>query len=214
VSSVKRCVQCGLLKEADAFRKYTYSKQHGTEGRYRICKACEAINAAYRRAKQLLSQVSWTDDLEKAMKVEQAHRTIKKTDKLYDVLRARGLRVPTDPAVPETQDNIDTLLEFYAAEAPVKSTVAIAPAPVDIPDELTHWLTVDTREWAEANISPEYLQETVYESLRAKYRPQVGVDKDTYLPIYDDTYKSVLNDILRRFDDYEEECSLIEEEGE
>ena len=55
---------------------------------------------------------------------------------------------------------------------------------------------------------PEYLQETVYESLKAKYRPQIGVDKQTYLPIYDDTYKNVLNQILRRFDDYEEAYSL------
>jgi hypothetical protein len=78
----------------------------------------------------------------------------------------------------------------------------------EVPDELQHWLTVDTQEWKKDNISPEYLQETVYESLKAKYRPQVGVNKETFVPIYDDTFKAVLNQILRRFDDYEEECSL------
>ena len=47
MSKVKRCVQCGILKEEDEFRPYTYSKSKGTSGRYRILKA-ETIS--YRRA--------------------------------------------------------------------------------------------------------------------------------------------------------------------
>ena len=213
MADVKRCVQCGLLKNADMFRKYTYSRQHGTEGRYRICKACEATNAAYRRAKQLI-QTQVPDTLEAALRVEQARETIVKTERLYDVLRSRGLRVPTDKTPPQsnTHANIDTLLAFYAADAP--ATLTAIAAPIDIPDELDHWLNVDTQEWLDSAISPEYLQETVYESLKAKYRPQTGIDKNTYLPIYDDTYRSILNQILRRFDDYEEECSVAEEQGE
>ena len=44
----------------------------------------------------------------------------------------------------------------------------------------------------------------MYESLKAKYRPQLGYDSERGLPIYDDTFKDVLNQILRRFDDYED----------
>ena len=62
----------------------------------------------------------------------------------------------------------------------------------------------DPAEWQEEssvlNTSGDHLQ-----SLKAKYRPQTGVDKETYLPIYDDTYREVLNQILRKFDDYEEQ---------
>ena len=61
-------------------------------------------------------------------------------------------------------------------------------------------------------MSPEYLQETVYESLKAKYRPQTGFNRDTGMPIYDDTYKAELNQILRLFDEYEE--AVAEEEDE
>ena len=66
------------------------------------------------------------------------------------------------------------------------------------------WLEQDVNEWVENGLSPEYLQETVYESLKAKYRPQLGYDSERGLPIYDDTFKDVLNQILRRFDDYED----------
>ena len=65
-------------------------------------------------------------------------------------------------------------------------------------------LDQDPSEWVEKGLSPEYLQETVYESLKAKYRPQLGYDSERGLPIYDDTFKDVLNQILRRFDDYED----------
>ena len=89
-------------------------------------------------------------------------------------------------------------------EKPVGATVtATVAAPTsEVPDELQAWLDADPAEWQAKELSPEYLQETIYESLKAKYRPQISVDRDTYLPIYDDTYKDVLNQILRKFDDY------------
>jgi hypothetical protein len=200
MSDVKRCVQCGILKEEEEFRKYTYSRENGTEGRYRVCKSCEAINAAYRRAKQYIVE---RERSENSTWYDKMVATVDKTDKLYAILESRGLRVPASKQE-ESTDSIDNLLAFYKEDA--KVTVAVTPQ--EAPDELQHWLTVDTQEWKKDNISPEYLQETVYESLKAKYRPQVGVNKETFVPIYDDTFKAVLNQILRRFDDYEEECSL------
>ncbi len=205
MSEVKRCVQCGLLQEADAFRKYTYSRTNNTEGRYRICRKCEAINTAYRHAKQWESEhpMPSFDDIDTAQKM---HEVVVKTEVLYATLEKRGLRVPTvkvsarhDAA---TLDAIDSIMSFY------KEDVLVQPVEMsasEVPDELQHWLDEDSQIWKDNDIAPEYLQETVYESLKAKYRPQIGVDKQSYLPIYDDTYKSVLNKILRRFDDYEEE---------
>lgn len=214
MAEVKRCVQCGLLKEEEAFRKYTYSRENNTEGRYRVCKTCEAINTAYRRARQWMTDRHLEGDATAVVVVAGETETyrrldavIKKTEKLYAVLESRGLRVPQ--AVATKQDGevdcLDSLLAFYKEETG-KSTVAVISA--DTPDELLHWLNVDKQEWKDNCLSPEYLQETIYESLKAKYRPQTGVNKETFIPVYDDTYKAVLNQILRRFDDYEEECSL------
>ena len=68
----------------------------------------------------------------------------------------------------------------------------------DIPAELSHWLTEPLTE------EPEYYQDEVYEQLKAKFRPQTKIDPDTMLPVYDDTYKLVLDKILERFDNYED----------
>ena len=138
---------------------------------------------------------------------------------LYDMLSARGLRVPTKK-VPEDPNagvlgTVDKLFAMYG-EKPAAATVAatvVAPTS-EVPDELQAWLDADPAEWQAKELSPEYLQETIYESLKAKYRPQIGVDRDTYLPIYDDTYKDVLNQILRKFDDYEEQYAGGEPDGD
>ena len=114
--------------------------------------------------------------------------------------------MPSD-AVPEkdvTVDNVDKLLQFYNLDTLSKVTVATS---VNTPEELTRWLADDFTKWEELGLTPEYLQETVYESLKAKYRPQTSVNKETFMPIYDDTYKDILNQILRRFDDFEEAYS-------
>ena len=208
MGQVKRCVQCGILKDDFLFRQYTYSKTNETAGRYRICKSCEAINSAYHKAKVL------TDDalnMSNPAAWQKAHVIISKTMQLYALLEKRGLRVPTMPEDTNGSSKIDQLLAYYDTPAPfMQPTVAIQP--ISLPDELEHWLSVDTQEWKDAALSPEYLQETIYESLKAKYRPQTGVDHETFLPVYDNTYKEILNQILRRFDNYEEECSNTEVE--
>lgn len=244
----KRCVQCGILKDPFEFRRYTYSKTAGTQGRYRICKECEALNTRYRRAIE-------RGDAEEFELI----------NKLYLALEALGYRTPlrsgTRQVPSETADLVDRLMKHHSMdvssvvkrtpieptetaivelhhdngvirmEVPKKPKQRVTSRPwqegvpgvevlsweeddsvddktedasADVPHELQYWLDVDALEWADNDISPEYLQETIYESLKAKYRPQIGIDKELYLPIYDDTYRDVLNAILRRFDEYEE----------
>lgn len=209
VAEVKRCVQCGILKDIEQYRKYTYSKEKETEGRYRVCKSCEAINTAFRRAK---SQLNFKENGQVASYCDKtigAYETYTRIKQLYETLESRGLRVPSDIAVIKdtTADSVEKLLQFYSVDAPTKITTEVAVNT--IPADLSKWLEDDFEDWVANDLTPEYLQETVYESLKAKYRPQTGVNKETYMPIYDDTYKDVLNKILRRFDDFEEVYSDI-----
>lgn len=212
MSDVKRCTQCGMLKEAEAFRKYTYSRENGTEGRYRVCKSCEAINTAYNRSLKNLEEFSdghgnYSFVPSTKARFYELQGTIEKIENMYNLLEKHGLRVPKHGSklnqVPVVAA-VEQLETFYAADTTQSVRVA---APSEVPDELQQWLNADMADWHNASISPEYLQETIYESLKAKYRPQTGVDHVTFMPIYDDTYKTVLNDILRKFDDYEEECA-------
>lgn len=64
--------------------------------------------------------------------------------------------------------------------------------------DLHDWLTKDLHSY-----TPEELED-IYDTLRSKYRPMIGTDNE-FLPVYDNTYKTVLDKILVRFDDYEEE---------
>lgn len=209
MSNVKRCTQCGILKDEELFRLYTYSRSKNTSGRYRICKSCEAINQAYKRAKQWLEENNNKPDVD-AKVVAHNLVIVGKTEQLYKILENKGLRLPVTQEPKEEQPTqLEQLLNYYGDFTPAK---AITPASIamDTPDELREWLEADPQEWKENLISPEFLQETIYESLKAKYRPQTGVDRSTYLPIYDDTYKDILNQILKKFDDYEEDCVLEE----
>ena len=225
MADMKRCIQCGLLKNVDEFRRYTYAKEKDTDGRYRLCKPCEATNTTYRKiCKQLdtfknpvTGEYTITPSTEETFyRLMHARERI---EMLYNMLSARGLRVPTKK-VPEDPNagvlgTVDKLFAMYG-EKPTAATVAatvVAPTS-EVPDELQAWLDADPAEWQAKELSPEYLQETIYESLKAKYRPQIGVDRDTYLPIYDDTYKDVLNQILRKFDDYEEQYAGGEYDGD
>lgn len=210
---LKRCKQCGILKEADEFRPYTYARLKGTEGRLSICRHCEAINSKYKRALETLAGPvdPFRQDNARVVKAQ--------IDNLYEVLAANGLKVPTfnignKAKTDAVTEDVRKLIEFYGAET--KPVVAV-PTEIktgEVPDDLQAWLGNDWEEWAEKGLTPEYLQETVYEALKAKYRPQIGFDKDKLLPIHDDTYKQVLNDILRNFDDYEEWCIEQATEGQ
>lgn len=200
-----------MLKEEGCFRPYTYSRSKSEPSRYRICRDCESINTSYRRAREQYQKGGLSLDESNALA-----DTIAKITKLYQALEAKGLQVPeygVKKKKSAAETAVDKLLAFYGQqpqEQARQSTVDI-PTEIDIPEDLNVWLTQDVNEWAEKGLSPEYLQETVYESLKAKYRPQLGYDSERGLPIYDDTFKEVLNQILRRFDDYED--SMEEDEN-
>lgn len=215
--SVKRCVQCGILKDVEEFRKYTYSAAKNTEGRYRICRSCETINTKYRRDKAYIADNTGDGGVliseRNPEHVYYAKRdSIEQIESLYALLESKGLRTPLSKSLSQKKDTFteafDTLKAFYEVSRP---SPAVALKKLDVPSELTQWLTETTVQWIGFGLTPEYLQETVYESLKAKYRPQIGVDQTTYLPIYDDTFKDTLNEILKRFDDYEEEYCADEE---
>lgn len=205
---MKRCKQCGILKDAEDFRKYSYSKEKGTEGRFRICRPCERMNSRYRALSQMSPEAMSEAQQTELMKIENA----------YAILESKGYSTPkTAKAMDKKEEHTeaDEILAFYAdsvVKTPTAPEILQKQAAVpesdysNLPDELSYWLTSSFDEWRD--FPPEYLQETVYESLKAKYRPQIGVDRQTYLPIYDDTYKKPLNDILRRFDDYEDMYAL------
>lgn len=193
-----------MLKEDSCFRPYTYSRGKNEPSRYRICRDCESINTTYRRTREQLDKGGLTPAESGALA-----DTLTKITKLYRALEAKGLQVPeygVKKKKSAAETAVDKLLAFYGQqpqEQARQSTVDI-PTEIDIPEDLNIWLTQDVNEWVENGLSPEYLQETVYESLKAKYRPQLGYDPERGLPIYDDTFKEVLNQILRRFDDYED----------
>lgn len=193
-----------MLKEETCFRPYTHSRGKSEPSRYRICRDCESINTTYRRAREQLDKGGLL-----LTESSQLSETVSKILQLYRALEAKGLQVPeygVKKKKSAAETAVDKLLAFYGQqpqEQARQSTVDI-PMEIDVPDDLKVWLEQDVNEWAEKGLSPEYLQETVYESLKAKYRPQLGYDPERGLPIYDDTFKEVLNQILRRFDDYED----------
>lgn len=200
MAEVKRCKQCGLLKDIEEFRQYTYSKKNETGGRFSTCRSCESINSKYMKLK-----ASGEDSPE-----------IEQIEKLYNILESQGFHTPLSRLQSTEQPKttvdlaVDKLLRFYGdTPRTVVKPVVVLPTETktDIPVELTHWLNESSEDWIQKGLSPEFLQETIYESLKAKYRPQVGFDQEKFVPIYDDTYRDVLNDILRRFDDYEEEMA-------
>ena len=201
-----------MLKEETCFRPYTHSRGKSEPSRYRICRDCESINTTYRRAREQLDKGGLS-----MVESSQLSETVSKILQLYRALEAKGLQVPeygVKKKKSAAETAVDKLLAFYGQqpqEQARQSTVDI-PTEIDIPEDLNIWLTQDVNEWIEKGLSPEYLQETVYESLKAKYRPQLGYDSERGLPIYDDTFKDVLNRILKRFDDYED--SMEEDAGE
>ena len=228
----KRCVQCGILKQPKAFRPYSHSKGKPAQqvARYRICRECEALNAKYRRAQERgdWDEFERLNDLFKALE-ELGFRTPRSAkspsdtatmDAITRIKAHHGVSVDTRVSRdPEPKPKEVVKLFTFGDDEPYMAIEVETPEPVlkahyveevpelRVPSELQHWLDVDPAEWGAADLSPEYLQETVYESLKAKYRPQTGVNRDTYIPIYDNTYRTVLNEILRKFDDYEEEMS-------
>jgi len=108
-----------------------------------------------------------------------------KIEELYTVQRKHGLKPPhTIIKKASITDAIDAMLNEYSDK------------PIGIPDELNKWLNEPlTKE-------PEYYDE-VYDRLKKTYRPVLKLTEE-FMPIYDDTYKEILDNILTRFCEYED----------
>jgi hypothetical protein len=189
--NAKICKQCGELKPIEQYRKY----YGGRKGHYNTCKLCEKINA---RAKYLRSKGESMDYDEE--------RELSKIEKLYEAQRAAGLQPPgkserSKPIVDSLDDMIAKYSQTTSNIIPI-SAKAIVDGDVEIikpvPADLQLWLKCDLNE------DPDYYLDEVYEELKTKYRPQLRIDTATMQPVYDDTYKKVLDEVLDRFYAYED----------
>lgn len=181
----KICRQCGEVKPVSQFRKY----YGGRKGTYKTCKMCEKINS---RAKYLMNKGEACSD---ADLVE-----LKKIHILWEAQRAAGLQPPRENAgrALPLVESLDDMINKYTQQAEELQEIIQTAKTSDVPAELSRWLTEPLTD------EPEYYQDVVYEDLRAKYRPKSKVDKNTLLPVYDDTYKTILDEILDRFYAYED----------
>lgn len=189
----QRCKQCGDVKPTSEFRKYY---RNNSNGHYKVCLSCETINS---RFKYLQSKAK------RDVATESDMTQLRSIHELYDVLRKHGLcppefgRLATGGIV--SNRLITEQLDRLQGTRP--ATIVVDERPVTsesgTPAELDEWLTKDLTSY-----EPEYLQDEIFEQLQATYRPQVGINSATLLPEYDDTYREILNAILKRFDEYEE----------
>lgn len=182
--NAKICKQCGELKPIEQFRKY----YGGRKGHYNTCKLCEKINARAKYLKSKGDSMTFQEGAE-----------LDKIYKLYEAQRAAGLQPPREGGVRNTP-LVDSLDDMIAKYKPVITTEPFDDSePRFIPADLQLWLKCELTE------DPDYYLDEVYEELKAKYRPQLRIDTVTMQPIYDDTYKDVLEAILDRFYKYEDE---------
>ena len=180
---IKSCKQCGELKPLEQFRNY----YGGRKGTYTICKSCEKINA---RAKYLRRK---GDEISEAEASE-----LSKIEQLYEAQRAAGLQPPNSDngrSKPVT-GSLDDMISKYTNMAIMQSVDEGREVPT-APAELQKWLTEPLTE------EPDYYLDEVYEELKNTYRPLLSITRDRQ-PVYDDTYKGVLEQILTRFYEYEE----------
>ena len=184
MQNVRKCKQCGEVKQlsSEFFRKY-YGEN--AKGFYRICKTCERINNRY---KYLTGKgdAATQADLEEIARIEE----------LYDTLRELGLEPPrygtgTTSTVYSVVEELLKRKQQQAADRKEQFGVE-----VDVPTELAEWLSKPLTE------EPEYYED-VYFKLREKYMPVVGTNPDA-TPKYDETYKEIMDQILERFDKYED----------
>lgn len=173
----KKCKQCGKWKSIDDFRKY--SNRNGT---HTMCRSCESINTARIRLEKKVQSGAATDD---------EQETLNKIYKLYDVQRSRGLEPPAIVSSASLSAQLDSALAEYEHQALTGEA------------ELREWLTKDLSS-IDLAADEDYLDNVMAE-LDKKYRPVVGRDEFTLKPIYDETYKDLLNGISERFDKYTEE---------
>ena len=96
----------------------------------------------------------------------------------------------------ELGTDLDALIGKYEAITNVPNVHVDEYA--EVPLELSRWLTCELTD------EPDMYIDDVYESLCKTYRPVLSINKETMTPVYDDTYKGLLDAILKRFYDYED----------
>jgi hypothetical protein len=183
---VKTCKQCGEIKPITQFRKY----YGGRKGTYTRCMQCERINS---REKYLSSKVDMRNN-DEDIELAKIHR-------LYEYQRSIGLQPPTKQERRKALTaDLDNMLDKYKSmsDAIQNNPVAVTLDLTGVPSELSMWLT------KELTLEPDEYIDDVYERLVEKYRPCTGIDRETMMPVYDNTYKPVLDRILERFNDYED----------
>lgn len=148
----------------------------GLNGTYTKCLHCEKINS---RVKYLERKGDKATEADKA--------ELEKLYKVYELQLACGYKPPRRRNA--QSESLDCIISTLSAKATARA---------EVPAELTTWLTVDLTD------VPEYYLDTVYSDLKRKYMPVLRVDTETLLPIYDDTYAKVLEQILDRFNEYED----------
>lgn len=179
--NAKTCRQCGELKPMAQFRKY----YGGRTGHYTTCKQCEKINS---RLKYLDSKSSLTEP-------ERIERD--KIYKLYEVQQAAGLKPPRRGGRSiQLGTDLDAMIDKY--EAIYKAPAVNVDDYANVPLELSGWLTCELTD------EPDIYINDVYEALCKKYRPVLSINQETMMPVHDDTYKGLLDAILKRFYDYED----------
>jgi hypothetical protein len=184
---VRKCKQCGEVKQLSSkfFRPY-YGKN--AKGFYRVCRTCERINNRYK-------YLTGKGDAATPADLEE----IKRIEELYDTLKELGLEPPRYGAGASStvRSVVEELLKRKQQQAvDRKEQLEEIGVKVDVPTELVEWLTKPLTE------EPEYYED-VYFKLREKYMPVIGTNPDA-TPKYDETYKEILEQILERFDDYED----------
>jgi len=119
---------------------------------------------------------------------------------IEDIVLTTNVVADKESIIVHTED--DRVMTGIAINTPVVPSV-------ELPEDLTYWFG---DEWLESNFDPEYLHEVVYESLKAKYRPLLSIDLVKHEPVYDNTYRETLDEILKRFDDYEDNFDTKEDD--
>lgn len=180
----KMCKQCGETKPVDRFRSY----YGGRKGTYNTCLACEKINTRYKYLKSKYDDSNINED--EMFELEKIY-------KLYNLQKSLGLHPPIRSIPGYThRTEVDVLMDKY--EKIMSNISDQKPVQPDAPAELLKWLVIPL------DREPEYYQVVVYEWLLQTYRPVTHIDQDTMLPVRDDTYKPILDQILTRFDDWED----------
>lgn len=173
----KQCRQCGEVKPIDQFRKY----YEGRGGHYTYCLDCERINT---RCKYLTRK--------KALKPEE-QTELNVINELLEAQRAAGFKPPMRGAThrPLIISDLTSQIEKLRA-----STVSGFEGE---PIELQTWLTNELIE------APDYYLDKIYEDLKAHFRPMIAIGGENTLPVYDEAHKDILDKILERFNNYEDE---------